>query len=64
VYDRIASNIRKSWALILAFVVLVAAIGWFFGQLTGFGFWGLGIALGISVLMTWGSYFSSDKIAS
>jgi heat shock protein HtpX len=63
VYDRIASNIRKSWALIIAFVLLVAAIGWFFGRLTGFGFWGLGIAVGVSLLMTWGSYFSSDKIA-
>ena len=62
-YNRIASNIRKSWALIIAFVLLVAAIGWFFGELTGIGFWGLGIAVGISLLMTWGSYFSSDKIA-
>lgn len=62
-YDRIASNIRKSWLLILVFVIFVAAIGWLFGALTGFGFWGLAIALGIAVLMTWGSYFKSDKIA-
>jgi heat shock protein HtpX len=63
VYDRIASNIRKSWALILVFVLFVAAIGWFVGELTGFGFWGLGIAMGIALAMTWGSYYSSDRIA-
>jgi heat shock protein HtpX len=62
-YDRIASNIRKTWALILVFIVFVAVIGWVFGYLTGFGFWGLGVALGIALLMTWGSYYSSDKLA-
>jgi heat shock protein HtpX len=62
-YSRIASNIRKSWALILVFIVFVAAMGWLFGELTGFGLWGLAIAIGIALLMTWGSYFSSDKVA-
>ena len=62
-YDRIASNHRKSWALIFVFVLMVAAIGWLFGQLTGFGISGLVIAVVIAVAMTWGSYFASDKIA-
>jgi heat shock protein HtpX len=62
-YDRIASNIRKTWALIIVFIIFVAVIGWVFGYLTGFGFWGLAIALGIALLMTWGSYYSSDKLA-
>ena len=62
-YDRVSRNIRKSWALIFVFVLLVGAIGWVFGEFTGFGLWGLPVAVGISVLMSWGAYFSSDKIA-
>jgi len=63
VYERIASNVRKTWLLIFVFVLLVAAIGWVFGYFTGFGLWGLAGAVAFSLLMTWGSYFSSDKIA-
>ncbi len=63
-YERIASNVRKTWALIFVFVVLVAAIGWLFGYfMGGGGFWWVGGAVVFSLLMTWGSYFSSDKIA-
>ncbi|HEX2240006.1 MAG TPA: M48 family metalloprotease, partial [Actinomycetota bacterium] len=62
-YDRIASNVRKTWSLIGVFVVIVVALGWFFGELTGFGYWGLVGAVGFALLMTWGSYYNSDKIA-
>lgn len=62
-YERISSNVRKSWLLIASFVVLVSLIGWVFGELTGFGLWGLAGALTLSMLMTWGSWFASDRIA-
>ena len=62
-HDRVARNIRKSWALIGVFILLVAAIGWVFGEFTGFGLWALPIAVGISVAMSWGAYFTSDRIA-
>lgn len=62
-YDRIASNVRKTWGLMFLFVLLIAALGWAFGYWTGFGPYGIVIAVAIAVLMTWGSYFSSDKIA-
>ncbi len=62
-YERIASNERKTWLLIAVFIVLVALIGWLVGELTGFGLWGLGIAFGLSIAMTSGSYFASDKVA-
>lgn len=62
-YDRIASNVRKTWMLIFIFVLLVSAVGYFFGYFTGTGMWGLGVAVVFSILMTWGSYFASDKIA-
>lgn len=62
-YDRVSSNVRKSWILILTFIVLVAAIGWSFGYLTGYGAWAVPVAVGISIAMTWGAYFKSDSIA-
>ena len=62
-YDRIASNVRKTWALMFLFVLLIAALGWAFSYWTGWGAYGVPVAVGIAILMTWGSYFSSDKIA-
>ena len=62
-YERIASNLRKSWLLILFFIAFVVLLGWLGGRLTGFGNWALVIAVVIAIAMTWGSYFSSDKIA-
>lgn len=62
-YDRISSNVRKSWALIFVFTLFVLGIGYLVGYLTGFGLWGLAIAGLVTVVMSWTSYFSSDKIA-
>lgn len=62
-YDRIASNVRKTWGLMFLFVLLVAALGWVAGYWTGWGYYGVLVAVAIAVLMSWGSYFSSDKIA-
>jgi heat shock protein HtpX len=63
VYERISSNVRKTWLLIAFFVTFVAVIGFFFGYFTDTGYWGLVGAVVFAILMTWGSYFSSDKIA-
>lgn len=55
------SNIRKTWILITAFLVLITTLGWFFSQAYGnpailvFAFW-------FSVLMSIFSYWQSDKI--
>ena len=62
-YERIASNVRKTWGLIFVFIVLTALVGWVVGEYLGIGFWGLGGAVIFAVVMTWGSYFASDKIA-
>lgn len=62
-YERIASNVRKTWGLIFVFILLTVLIGWVVGEFMGIGFWGLGGAVVFAVLMTWGSYFTSDKIA-
>lgn len=44
------------------FVVLVAAIGYVFGQAMDWSYWGLVVAMGVSFAMAWGSYWYSDKI--
>jgi heat shock protein HtpX len=45
------------------FVLLVAAIAWVVSYWTGWGPYGVAVAAVIAILMAWGSYFSSDKIA-
>lgn len=64
-YERIAANKRKSWAIMIAFVLLIALVGLAAGLWMGsdFAFWGVGIAVIIGIAMTWGSYYNSDKIA-
>jgi heat shock protein HtpX len=61
-YEQIASNKRKSFFLILFFLCLVFALAWLFGELTNLGPSGLVLAGIIAVAMTFGSYYSSDKI--
>jgi heat shock protein HtpX len=61
-YEQIASNRRRSVFLILGFTVLVAAIGWIFGAVTGFGWFGLAVALLIAGIISFVSYYNSDRI--
>jgi heat shock protein HtpX len=63
VYERIGSNVRKSWLLVGGFVVFVLVVGLVVGQAFGYGYWPLAISGVIAVVMSWGSYFNSDKIA-
>ncbi|MDH5467251.1 MAG: M48 family metallopeptidase, partial [Candidatus Aminicenantes bacterium] len=61
-YEQIASNKRKSFFLILFFLCLIFGLAWLFGELTNWGPQGLILAVVIAVAMTFGSYYSSDKI--
>src|SRR5919106_1284192 len=62
-YQRIQSNVRKTWLLIFVFVLITVAMGFVFGYMTDTGPIGPGIAVVIAVGLSWGSYFNSDKIA-
>ncbi len=61
-YDQISSNKLRSAALIVVFVLLVALVGYVFGQATDWGYLGLVLALVVAFVMSWGSYWYSDKI--
>jgi heat shock protein HtpX len=61
-YEQITSNKRKSFFLVLFFLGLIFGLAWIFGELTNLGPQGLILAVVIAVVMTFGSYYSSDKI--
>jgi heat shock protein HtpX len=61
-YEQIASNKRKSFFLILFFLFLIFALAWIFAELTDMGPYGLVLAAVIAIALTFGSYYSSDKI--
>lgn len=61
-YDQIAVNKFKSFAMVGVFVLLVLAVGWAFGYATDWGPGGLVLALIVSFAMAWGSYWYSDRI--
>jgi heat shock protein HtpX len=62
-YQRIQSNVRKTWLLIFIFVLITVAMGFVFGYMTDTGPIGPGIAVVVAIGLSWGSYFNSDKIA-
>ncbi|MGB9836050.1 MAG: zinc metalloprotease HtpX [Candidatus Saccharicenans sp.] len=61
-YEQIRKNKVKSFLLTLFFVVLVFLVVWAFEELTGWGKGGFVLALVISGLSAFGSYYYSDKI--
>lgn len=62
-YDQIASNKRRSIALVVGFVLLTALVGAAAGFLLGAGPYGLIAALVVSGVVAFGSYWKADAIA-
>ncbi|MDI6772899.1 MAG: M48 family metallopeptidase [bacterium] len=61
-YEAIESNVRRTWLLFAGFVLIVAALGYVFGELTGFGYAGVAVAAVLAIAGAWGSYYYSDRI--
>ncbi len=61
-YEQIASNKRRTFLIMFFFIVLVLFIGYIFGSITRFGYTGVFIAAIIAIVMSFGSYYYSDKI--
>ena len=61
-YEQISSNKRKSVFLIFFFLVLIFLLSWVFAQLFEFGRYAYVLAIIIAVVMTFGSYYASDKL--
>jgi heat shock protein HtpX len=63
VYEQIAKNKRRTFVLLLFFVVLIAGVALAFNFLLGFGLIGVAFAIILAIAMAWGSYFYSDRVA-
>ncbi|MCK4777057.1 MAG: zinc metalloprotease HtpX, partial [Actinomycetia bacterium] len=61
-YEQIEKNKRKTFLIILFFVVFIIFLGWIFGEFTQIGPLGIVFAFFFSLFSVWGSYFYSDKI--
>jgi len=62
-YDQIASNKRKTWILIIIFIIFISALGYFLGYITNYGNGIVLVALAFSVIMALFGYFAGDKVA-
>lgn len=62
-YDLIAANKRKSWILIILFVIVIGLLGYVWGSYSGDTFGALSVAGVIAIIMALTSYFGGDKIA-
>lgn len=62
-YEQIARNKRRTFVMLAAFVLLIAAVAVALGLLFQAGSAIVPIAIVIAIVMAWTSYFASDKIA-
>ena len=62
-YEQIASNKRRTWALMTLFLVVIVILGYVWGKSYNFGYGGLIIALIFSIGINLISYFKGDKLA-
>jgi len=62
-YNQIDSNKRRTWLLIVIFVIIISVLGWFIGYFTDYGPSILIFAIIFSILMALFGYYSGDKVA-
>lgn len=62
IYNAIGSNKRKTWFLMLFFMIFFLGVSYVLGKAMGYGMSFVGIMLVISGIMNWISYYYSDKI--
>jgi heat shock protein HtpX len=62
VYEQIDQNKRKSFLVMLFFIIFVGLVTWVFSRVLEFGPAGVGIALIFAGLISFSSYYWSDKI--
>jgi len=63
IYNQIDSNKRKTWVVMVLFVLLITFLGFVFGKISGYGNSMVAFAVVISSVTSFFSYFFSDSIA-
>lgn len=61
-YSQISSNKWRTWIIMTLFIAFISTVFYIFGQASGYGLSYVGIALIISGITTWISYYYSDKV--
>jgi heat shock protein HtpX len=61
-YGEQAANARRSWALVGAFVLLLVAVGWTFGQSYGFGAVGVATGLGFGTVGSLVAFYQGGRM--
>jgi heat shock protein HtpX len=63
IFDLVRANKRRSALLVVGFVAIVVLVGAAVGALIGAGPWGMLVALVVSAVVAFGSYWKADSIA-
>jgi len=63
IYEQIDSNKRRSWLIMAFFITFVSAVGYFISYIYGYDWTFLVLAVFISGIGSWISYYNSDTIA-
>lgn len=62
IYSQISANKWRTWIIITLFIAFITTLFYIFGQATGYGLSLVGLALIISGISSWVSYYYSDQI--
>lgn len=62
IYEQVDANKNKSWLIIGGFFSFIAIAAYFISYAIGYDYAGIGFALVVSGLMSFGSYYYSDQI--
>ena len=61
-YEEISRNKRVTWLIIIVFILMVLFVGYVYGQLTDYGYFGLVIALFLALPTALIGYYTSDQM--
>jgi heat shock protein HtpX len=61
-YREIARNRRRSWMLVAVVILVLGVLGGAIGYATGFGWFGIVMAVGLASVMSLGSWFAGDSL--
>lgn len=62
IYSQISANKTKTWLIVMLFILFITTVLFVYGKASGYGLLYAGIGLIISGLMTFASYYYSDKM--
>jgi len=62
IYSQISANKRKTWLIVVLFILFITTIVFIYGKASGYGLSYVGIGLIFSGIMGFSSYYYSDKM--